>query len=75
MLRYAIKMLIGEKLKYLGIILALSFGSFIIIQQAAIFLGVIHRTYGFIEDTSQPDIWVREEYEQDCPIVFLRIVI
>mgnify|MGYP001799372531 CR=1 FL=1 len=60
MLRYAIKMLIGEKLKYYGIIWALSFGSFIITQQAGIFLGLMSRTYGLITDTSQPDIWVMD---------------
>lgn len=51
-------MLVGEKLKYYGIIIALSFGSFIIIQQAAIFVGLMSRTYSFIQDTSQGDIWV-----------------
>lgn len=53
-------MLVGEKLKYYGIILALSFGSFIIIQQAAIFTGLMSRTYSFIGDTSQADIWVTD---------------
>lgn len=58
MLEYSIKILMGERLKYYGIILALSFGSFIITQQAGIFIGLMSRTYGFIADTSQPDIWV-----------------
>jgi putative ABC transport system permease protein len=60
MLIYAIKMLIGDRAKYFGIIIGLSFASFIISQQAAIFIGIMKRTFSFITDTSQPDIWVMD---------------
>ena len=60
MLLYALKMLIGDKSKYIGIILGLSFASFIITQQSAIFVGLMSRTFGFISDTSQPNIWVMD---------------
>ena len=60
----SIKMLLGDKAKYMGIILGLSFASFIIVQQASIFTGLMARTYGFIQDTSQPDIWVMDEKVQ-----------
>ncbi len=60
MLDYALKMLIGDKAKYIGIILGLSFASFIITQQMGIFVGLMTRTYGFITDTSQPNIWVMD---------------
>jgi len=60
MLDYALKMLIGDKAKYIGIILGLSFASFIISQQMGIFIGLMTRTYGFITDTSQPNIWVMD---------------
>lgn len=58
MLLFAIKMLMGDRMKYLGIVIGLSFAAFIISQQGAIFLGIINRTFGFITDTSQPNIWV-----------------
>ncbi len=61
MLEYALKMLIGDKAKYIGIILGLSFASFIITQQMGIFVGLMTRTYGFITDTSQPNIWVMDQ--------------
>ncbi len=61
MLEYALKMLIGDKAKYIGIILGLSFAAFIITQQMGIFIGLMTRTYGFITDTSQPNIWVMDE--------------
>ena len=58
MLSYALKILVGDKLKYIGLVLALSFASFIISQQGSIFVGIMKRTSSFIIDTSQPDIWV-----------------
>ncbi len=60
----ALKMLIGDRLKYLGLVVALSFASFIISQQGAIFVGIMKRTFGFITDTSQPDIWVMDKSVQ-----------
>src|SRR6185295_13257342 len=60
MLLYALKMLAGDKLKYIGLIVALSFASFIISQQGSIFIGIMKRTFGFITDTSQPNIWVAD---------------
>jgi putative ABC transport system permease protein len=64
MLFLALKMLIGDKAKFIGIVLGLSFASFIIVQQASIFVGLMARTYGFITDTSQPDIWVMDDKVQ-----------
>jgi putative ABC transport system permease protein len=56
----ALKMLIGDRGKYLGIIMGLTFASLLITQQSSIFTGLMTRTYGFITDTSQPDIWVMD---------------
>lgn len=58
MLFLAIKMLVGDKTKYIGLVLGISFASFIITQQAAILIGIVDRTFGFVTDTSQPNIWV-----------------
>jgi putative ABC transport system permease protein len=60
MFRLALKMLIGDRAKYFGIIIGLSFASLIITQQSATFVGIMARTYGFISDTSQPNIWVMD---------------
>lgn len=64
MLLYAIKMLVGDRAKYIGIIIGLSFSAFIISQQAAIFVGIMKRTFSFITDTSQADIWVMDKSVQ-----------
>ena len=61
MSKIAVKMLIGDKAKYIGIVFGLTFASFIITQQAAIFIGLMTRTFGFITDTDQIDIWVMDD--------------
>jgi putative ABC transport system permease protein len=60
----AIKMLIGDRAKYLGIIMGLTFASLLITQQAGIFVGLMARTYGSITDLSGPDAWVMESNVQ-----------
>jgi putative ABC transport system permease protein len=56
----ALKMLAGDRGKYLGIIMGLTFASLLINQQSSIFTGLMSRTYGAITDLSQPDIWVMD---------------
>jgi putative ABC transport system permease protein len=56
----ALKMLVGDRAKYLGIIMGLTFASLLITQQAAIFLGLMARTFGSVTDLGLPDIWVMD---------------
>jgi len=56
----ALKMLVGNRAKYLGIIVGLTFASLLITQQSAIFMGLMTRTFGFLSDTSIPDVWVMD---------------
>ncbi len=56
----AIKMLMGDKGKYLGIVMGLTFASLIMTQQPAIFVGLMARSYSFISDVGLPDIWVMD---------------
>jgi putative ABC transport system permease protein len=58
--RIAIKMLVGDRAKYLGIIMGITFASLLITQQAAIFTGLMTRTYSSITDLALPDIWVMD---------------
>ncbi len=55
---FALKMLFGDTAKFYGILLGLAFASLLISQQSSIFVGLMSRTFGFIQDTSQPDLWV-----------------
>lgn len=56
----AIKMLVGDRAKYLGIIMGITFASLLITQQLAIFVGLLARTYGAVTDLGLPDIWVMD---------------
>src|SRR3954469_9433519 len=58
------KMLVGDRAKYIGIIVGLTFASLLITQQAAIFVGLMSRTYGAITDLGLPDIWVMDKKVQ-----------
>lgn len=56
----AFRMLVGDRGKYLGIILGLSFASLIMTQQPGLFVGIMSRAYSFITDLGLPDVWVME---------------
>lgn len=60
MISVAVKMLVGDRAKYLGIVMGLTFASFLITEQMSIFTGLMTRTYGFITDSGLPDIWVMD---------------
>ncbi|HZW07478.1 MAG TPA: ABC transporter permease [Phycisphaerales bacterium] len=65
----ALRMLLGDKLKYLGLIVGISFASMLITQQAGILVGLAHQTGAFIRDTSQADIWLMDpevRFSQDA---------
>ena len=51
----AIKMLIGDRAKYLGIVIGLTFASLLITQQLAIFFGLMTRTFGALR-RHRPDL-------------------
>lgn len=54
----------GDRGKYLGIVMGLTFASLIMTQQPAIFLGIMTRTFSFISDVGLPDIWVMDSKVQ-----------
>ena len=54
----ALRMLFGDRGKYLAIIFGLTCAALLVTQEAGIFLGYMCRTYSFIDDTRQADIWV-----------------
>ncbi len=60
----ALKMLMGDRGKYFGIVMGLTFASLIMTQQPAIFLGLMNRSFSFITDVGLPDIWVMDSKVQ-----------
>lgn len=60
MYRIALLMLFGNRGRYLGMIVGLSFSALIMTQQPAIYFGLIDRTYSYIDEVNEPDIWVMD---------------
>lgn len=57
----ALKMLIGDRGKFLGIILGIGFASLIMTQQPGVFVGLMTRSFSFVTDIGLPDIWVMDK--------------
>ena len=60
MIYVALRMLMGDRGKYFGILFGLTIASFLITQQMAIFMGLMTRTYGFITDSGLADVWTMD---------------
>ncbi len=58
--RIALKMLTGDRAKYIGILIGVTFASLLITQQSAIYDGLLARSYASIGDLGQADIWVMQ---------------
>lgn len=56
----ALKMLMGDRAKYFGILMGVTFASMLITQQTSVFVGIMSRTFSMITDNSLPDIWVMD---------------
>jgi putative ABC transport system permease protein len=56
----ALKMLIGDKAKYIGLVFGVTFATLLISQQVSIFIGIMLRTAGSIHAVSEADIWVMD---------------
>ena len=56
----ALRMLTGDKAKFLGIVLGLTFAAMLIAQQGSIFCGLMLRTCAQIEDITGADLWVMD---------------
>ena len=56
----AIKMLFGDRAKYLGLIFGVTFATLLMAQQVSIFVGIMARTASAIYDVQEADIWVMD---------------
>ncbi len=57
----ALKMLIGDRAKYLGLIFGILFSTLLMSQQLSLFIGLMGRTASLIQDTKEADIWVMDK--------------
>ena len=57
----AIRMLVGDRMKYISLVAGLAFAALLVTQQAAIFTGYISRMGSWLKDTNVADLWVFDE--------------
>ncbi len=56
----ALRMLTGDRAKYLGLIFAIAFSTFLLENQTSIFAGIMKRTGNQITDVTDADLWVMD---------------
>lgn len=56
--RIALKMLLGDRAKYLGLVFGIGFATLLMSQQVSIFIGLMLRTASQILDVREADVWV-----------------
>jgi putative ABC transport system permease protein len=60
MLRIALKMLIGNRAKYAGLLLGIAFTSFLVAFALSYLAGFMTRGYSLISENPQADVWVMD---------------
>ncbi len=60
----ALRMLTGDRAKYLGMIFAIAFSTFLLENQTSIFASILKRTTSQILDVEDADIWVMDKKTQ-----------
>jgi len=54
----ALKMLVGDRVKFLGLVLGVAFSTLLVAQQASIFVGVLELSAAIIRGNPHIDVWV-----------------
>lgn len=76
----ALKMLIGNRASFIGVIFGVFLATLLISQQSAIFLGLVSRSYRMITDMPGPNIWIinplteSDEKAKNMPVGYLSLV-
>jgi putative ABC transport system permease protein len=60
MIEIALRMLSGDRTKYLGLISGIAFATLLIAQQASIFVSLMMRTANQVLDVREADVWVMD---------------
>ncbi len=60
MLRVALKMLIGDRAKYVGLLFGITFTSFLVTFAASYFCGFMTRGFALISENPAADVWVMD---------------
>ncbi|HEX2838581.1 MAG TPA: ABC transporter permease [Phycisphaerales bacterium] len=60
MLRLAVRMLLGEPARWMGVVLGVFFCTFLITHLLSMFSGMMERSYALVTDIPEADIWVMD---------------
>lgn len=60
MFQIALRMLFGDRTKYITLVLGLAFAALLMNQQGAIFLGLLRQATGPLQNVTQNDLWVAD---------------
>src|SRR6516162_5290684 len=60
----AVQMLLGDRAKYLGLVFAVAFSTFLMSHQSSIFAGIMQRTTSQIMDVPDANLWVMDRKTQ-----------
>src|SRR5262249_1190481 len=60
MLRVALKMLMGDRARYLGVLFGITFTSFLVTFAASYFCGFMTRGFALIAENPQTDVWIMD---------------
>jgi putative ABC transport system permease protein len=60
MLRAALKMLMGDRARYLGVLFGITFTSFLVTFAASYFCGFMTRGFALIAENPQTDVWIMD---------------
>ncbi len=60
MIWVALRMLMGDRAKFFGIVFGVAFATLLMSQQVSIFVSILQRTTSQIRDIREPDIWVMD---------------
>ena len=56
----AMRMLMGDRSKYFGLIFGVAFAAFLMSQQVSIFMGIMTRTASQVLDVTDASVWVMD---------------
>ncbi|HNB60577.1 MAG TPA: ABC transporter permease [Phycisphaerales bacterium] len=60
--RIALRMLMRDRGKYFALVVGLAFATLLLAQQGSIFLGLLKRATGPLQNVAQPDLWVTDAF-------------
>ena len=70
MLRTALRMLLGDRTKCLGLVFGVAFSTLLVCQQVSIFFGLLGRASSVVNDVREADIWVMDPSVKTIDVPF-----